>query len=152
MNEDVFLKVVAYACLYKAAEKHVGEIPIEEISITLIRKRFPRKLFQWLEEQGFHINKHEDGIYYIGDILNFAVQIIVTQELPQESRHWITLLHGDLSREEAKRAIQQANQLSDKAEKERKYQGNPCGAYGYIPVIRDGGKILFKIIEFRVII
>lgn len=50
--------------------------------------------------------------------MNFAVQIIVTQELPQESQHWITLLHGDLSREEAKRAIQQANQLSDKAEKE----------------------------------
>lgn len=81
MNEDVFLKVVAYACLYKAAEKHVGDIPIEEVSITLIRKRFPRKLFQWIEEKGFHIVKYSDGIYYIGDILNFAVQIIVTQEL-----------------------------------------------------------------------
>lgn len=53
MNEDVFLKVVGYACLYKAGERRVGDIVTDDISITLIRKRYPRKLIRWLKEKNF---------------------------------------------------------------------------------------------------
>ena len=39
LNLDVFYKTVGYACLYKAQESRVGEIPETEIAITFIREK-----------------------------------------------------------------------------------------------------------------
>lgn len=118
MNEDVFLKVISYACLYKSGEAHVGEIETEDISLTLIRKGYPRKLMQWLEKNGIKVYEKSKGIYYVDGVLGFSIQIVATGLLPKESQSWITLLNGRLSKEEAKRAISQTNLLQSKQEKE----------------------------------
>lgn len=118
MNEDVFLKVVSYACLYKASEKHVGDIEVEDVSITLIRKRFPRKLFQWFRKRDYKVDENSKGVYYVNGGLGFPIQIVVANELSAKSQRWITLLSDNLSKEEAKRAIRQASALQSKEEKE----------------------------------
>lgn len=120
MNEDIFLKVVGYACLYKAGEQRVGDIDTNDISITLIRKRYPRKLFQWLQEKNFIVyeNKQDRGIYYVEGVMGFSVQIVVTQSLSTDEQKWITLLNSQLSKHEAKRAVFQSKMLRNKDEKE----------------------------------
>lgn len=118
MNEDVFLKVVSYACLYKASEKHVGDIEVEDVSITLVRKRFPRKLFQWLRKRDYKVFENSKGVYYVKGGLGFPIQIVVVNELSEKSPGWLTLLSNNLSEEEAKRAIRQASMLESKEEKE----------------------------------
>ena len=48
MNVDTFIKVVGYACLYKANEVYVDDIQLEDITITLVRESHPYKLLKWL--------------------------------------------------------------------------------------------------------
>lgn len=111
LNVDTFFKVVGYACLYKASEKHIGDILETDITITLVRERFPRNFFNWLKKQGYSIFIHSDGIYYIENVMGFFVQIIICHDLSKESSKWLTLLNHNLNRADAKRAILQANSL-----------------------------------------
>lgn len=118
LDKDTFFKAVGYACLYKASEKYVDAIPFNDVTVTMIRKRYPRKLFEWLKEQGYSIHEQFKGVYYIYNVMGIATQIIVSKHLPKKEQKWLTLLDEKLSKEEAKRAIIQANALNNKAEKE----------------------------------
>lgn len=42
MNLNTYMKVIAYACLYKAYENHVDEIKLDEITITMVREKKQR--------------------------------------------------------------------------------------------------------------
>ena len=111
MNEDTFLKVYGYACLYKAQEKNVNDIPLEDISITLVRKGYPRKLFGWMEAHSYEVIEQYPGIYYVYREDDFPIQIIVSKYLSKENQKWLTLLDGGLSKNDAQRAIVQSNEL-----------------------------------------
>ncbi len=117
MNENTFLKVVAYAYLYKSNEIHVGDIELDEISITLVRKSKPRKLFQWLKRNGYEISERYAGIYYVTKKHSFPIQILVSKQLSKENQKWLTLLSDNLSLEDAKRTITQLDMLKEESEK-----------------------------------
>lgn len=89
MNIDTFVKAVAYACLYKANEEYVGDICLDDITITLIREQKPRELLKWFIENGY-------AVY----------------------QKWLTLLISNLSRTDAERIIVQMGALVQKDEKE----------------------------------
>lgn len=65
LDEDVVLKVFAYACLYKVQEEKLGEISIDEITLTIVRETKPIQLIKKLRVRGFQITKQYDGIYYV---------------------------------------------------------------------------------------
>ena len=48
LSIDQYSKVMAYAFLYKALGKTVNEVPVEEITVSIFRHSFPRKLFKSL--------------------------------------------------------------------------------------------------------
>ena len=85
MNVDTFIKVIAYACLYKASEVHVNDICLEDITITLIRERRPRELFKWFTKHGYEICEKYPGIYYVNKDGNFPIQVIVSSRLAKEN-------------------------------------------------------------------
>ena len=51
MNLNTYMKVIAYACLYKAYENYLDEITLDQITITMVREKKPRKLFHWFEKK-----------------------------------------------------------------------------------------------------
>ena len=65
MNLNTYMKVIAYACLYKAYEERVDDISLDEITITMVRERKPEKLFQWFENNGYQVEEVFKGIYYV---------------------------------------------------------------------------------------
>ena len=81
LNIDTFVKVIGYACLYKASERYVGEIELEDITISLIRETYPKKLFQWLKKRGFKVEEHYNGIFYVSRFSGAQIQIIVAGKL-----------------------------------------------------------------------
>ena len=93
---DDFYKVYGYTNFYKADTGKVNEIPIQELTITLVSKRYPRELIRHLEEvRHYTIDNPEEGIYYvIGDIL--PIQIIVTNRLSPEKNLWLYSLTDTL--------------------------------------------------------
>lgn len=89
LNIDDFYKVYGYACFYKADTATAGSIRMEEITISFVCSRFPKKLAAYLKKRrGLCINEQESGIYHItGDQL--PIQLIVTEELSEQENLWI---------------------------------------------------------------
>ena len=50
LSIDDFYKVYAYACFYKADTEKQNSIPISEITITFVCKRYPGKLINHLKK------------------------------------------------------------------------------------------------------
>ena len=80
--------------------KIVDKYPADEITVSMVRHSFPRKLFRAFEEAGFKINKKYPGIYYIDGYSFFKIQVIVTKELSHEDGKWLRSLHGGIGDEE----------------------------------------------------
>ena len=76
--------------------RQLFEIPIQELTITLVSKRYPRELIRHLKEvRHYTIDNPEEGIYYvIGDIL--PIQILVTNRLSPEKNLWLYSLTDTL--------------------------------------------------------
>ena len=91
-----FYKVYAYACLYQSDTDRVMEVDPEEITLTFVCMRYPRKLLGHLKEtRGIRVSRQGDGIYYLeGDAL--AMQLLVTRELSERDNYWLQHLRGDL--------------------------------------------------------
>lgn len=117
MNENTYLKVVAYACLYKSYEEHVDDIQLEEITITLVREKKPQKLFRWFEKNGYQVNEVYKGIYYVEGGNLFLTQILVSSQLSEESQKWLTLLSSNLKKKDAERIVSQIDELTENSEK-----------------------------------
>ena len=117
LNLNTYLKVVAYACLYKSYEEHVDDIMLDEITITLIREMNPRKLMHWFAKNGYQIDEVHKGIYYVTREHHFPMQVIVSSRLSKESQKWLTLLSSHLEQTDAERIVWQVDSLKQGAEK-----------------------------------
>lgn len=86
----------AYACLYQSDTDRVMEVDPEEITLTFVCMRYPRKLLGHLKKaRGMKVSRQGDGIYYLeGDAL--AMQLLVTRELSERDNYWLQHLRGNL--------------------------------------------------------
>lgn len=96
LSIDDFYKVYAYACFYKADTGLTNSIPVEELTITLVCRRYPRKLLEHLcRHRNYTVSPVDDGIYYIeGDVI--PIQLILTGKLSEEEYLWLKNLTNDI--------------------------------------------------------
>lgn len=116
LSFDTFIKGVGYACIYKANEKYINEINIEDITLTFIRSGYPSKLFRQLESYGFKITNPDKGIYYVQKPEHFPAQIIVIKDLDRKNHVWLSGLTDRLKEENAKRLVSAARLLQNKGD------------------------------------
>lgn len=105
LSIDDFYKVYGYTCFYKADTPTVNQIEVNELTITFISRKYPRKLLRHLElERGFAIQKIESEIYYIvGDAI--PIQFIVANKLSQTENLWLKGLTNQLHNYELTAAL-----------------------------------------------
>ena len=118
MNIDDFYKVNAYACLFKAQAKQVNGHPASEITITMIRQRYPERLIKVLEQDGFHVVEKKKGIYEVTGNLLFQTQIVVSDRLEGEEHIWLRSLTDRIERQEFQTLADNIMQLNEFYEKE----------------------------------
>lgn len=118
VNIDTFLKVLAYVYLYKANENYIDDIPLNELTATIVREGKPVKLFQQLEQMRFEITMPYEGIYYIKKDGFIPFQIIVSKEINWKNHVWLTALTKKLSVDHARLLIEASNDLTSQGEKE----------------------------------
>ena len=96
LSIDDFYKVYGYTCFYKSDTSQMDSIPIEELTITLVTGKYPRKLMHHLKTTlRYQVKKAESGIYYVtGD--KIPIQIIVTNRLSPEKNLWLYSLTDTL--------------------------------------------------------
>jgi hypothetical protein len=80
-----FYKVLSYAFLYAALNK----TPIEDLTLSIIEARRPRKLFQHIEEAGHSgITRTAPGIYQISGY-PLPIQVVESKKLSLEENLWL---------------------------------------------------------------
>lgn len=118
MNIDTLFKVIAYGCLYKAYAKDVDGISADDITLSLVRKRKPKKLFSYFEKEGIIIKKTENGIYIIQTGYQFLLQFIILGELNTDAHIWLTSITNTLEKEQFTKLLSAVHDLKQKQEKE----------------------------------
>ena len=108
LSIDDLYKVVGYAALYKGLGARVNEIPADDMSISVFRAGFPRKLMAELDRLGIVREKVYDGIYYVRGIINVPMQIVVTSELSGKEGAALKVLTPDANRTEVESFLEQA--------------------------------------------
>ena len=107
LSVDDFYKVYGDACFYKSDTAAVNEIPLEELTITLVSEGYPRELIRHLRDvRGYKVENTEDGIYSVaGD--KIPIQILVTRQLSRKENLWLRSLTNKLdTRENAKLLVE----------------------------------------------
>ena len=116
MEEFICIESVrfGYACFYKSDVPNINSIPIEELTITLVSKNYPRKLIHHLREvKKYRVYKKEKGIYYVqGD--QIPIQILVTSRLDPVENLWLRSLTNDLDKSKTARTLLKEYQKHEK--------------------------------------
>ena len=127
-----FFKVVSYAGLLQSNTQREQEIPPEEIRITLIGDRYPRRLLAYLKRRHrIGIEQAYPGIYYVEGLL-FPMQVVVQRELDKGENVWLSRLRQNLQMQEDVEALARAYKGKD---------GNPLYSAVMDLIVRANWKI-----------
>ena len=118
LNVDTFYKAGAYASLYKAYGDSVNERRADEITVSIIRKAKPVKLFQYFEEQRIRLENPYSGVYYVTGEVLFPTQIIVTKELDSREHIWLTALSDGMQKQQLKELLERIELVDSKLDRE----------------------------------
>ncbi len=92
-----YYKVMGYACFYQADTEKVCQIPPEEITVTFVCTRYPKKLVAYLiNNLLLNVTCAEEGIYYVEGGM-FSIQMIVIDQLLPEENFWLSRLRKNLT-------------------------------------------------------
>jgi CRISPR/Cas system CSM-associated protein Csm2 small subunit len=83
----------------------------------MLRAAYPREMFRALEEEGYAIEEHYPGIYYVTNNLRFPVQVIVTSRLSKEAHSCLRILTNNADKDDVERFLEQANKASNQGER-----------------------------------
>jgi hypothetical protein len=99
-----FYKILCYAFLYAALNK----VSVEDLTLSIIETRHPRKLFKYVEEE-WHgsITETAPGIYRITGY-PLAIQVIENKKLPFEENLWLKGLAKDLNAKAARSILEES--------------------------------------------
>ena len=114
MGIDAFYKVMGYASLYKVSNEKENGCKAEDITITLVRQRYPSKLMKYLQENNYIINKMYPGIYYVSGNILFTIQIIVSKDLGKQENIWLHSLQSSITKEIYHDLLDSIEQLDEK--------------------------------------
>ncbi len=112
---NAYFKVYAYAGLYKIGEGSTA-CDSDDITITMIRRGKPHKLFQWFEQHGCRVSAAYKGVYYIENAGFFRTQVIVAKELDDKNHIWLKALTDNMDREQAQTLIKESKELMNQPE------------------------------------
>lgn len=95
LSIDDFYKIQGYGLFYKGLRRKVNELPIENITLTIVRHSYPRDMIKMLEKSGISTEKVHQGIYRFKGVLMIPVQLVVSSQLLSGEYEGLRLLaHG----------------------------------------------------------
>jgi CRISPR/Cas system CSM-associated protein Csm2 small subunit len=108
MSIDDFSKTLGYAFLLKGYGETVNKIPMQELTVSMFRAKYPRELIAELKREGHDIEEKYQGVYYVTKELPIPVQIVVTSELNPETHSSLRILTDNASIEDVRNFLEQA--------------------------------------------
>ena len=81
LNERVIRKGCGYVNLYIGTSEHEGDVPSDQVTLSIFRATKPEKLFREMAEKGQLTVDATKGIYHVEGIIDLPFQIVITSEL-----------------------------------------------------------------------
>ena len=113
LSIDTVWKTLGYAGLYKGYAKHVDEIPEEELTITIFRTAYPRKLFLKWNEKNRTIETVAPGVYLLKGLVDIPLQIVVSKELRDEDFRALRIMTPGADENEVRRFLEDASRYTE---------------------------------------
>lgn len=117
LSIDDLYKTIGYACLFKGYGQHVGQIPTEELTMSIFRDAYPRKMLLTLEKEGHTIEEKYPGIYYVHDFL-FPTQIVVIKQLREGKHNSLKVLSTQADKSVVENFLKAAELVADLRERQ----------------------------------
>ena len=108
LSIDDFYKVQAYGLLYKGFGRKVNELPIENITLTIVRHTYPQDMLKMLRDSGVVFNNVHPGIYRFEEKLSIPVQLVISSQLPLGEYEGLRLLAKGATVEDIKTYAEKA--------------------------------------------
>ncbi|MBQ4468736.1 MAG: hypothetical protein II917_01160 [Synergistaceae bacterium] len=99
LSIDDFYKALGYGLIYKGYDRKVNELPIEDMTLTIVRHSYPRELINTLKQSGFTVDKKYPGIYRIDGKISIKTQIVVSSRLLNGEYEGLKLLASGCTKE-----------------------------------------------------
>ena len=118
LNIDVIWKCIGYAGLYKGLGGTVDAIPEDELTITIFRSSYPRKLFGQIKK-----SRHKDienpypGVYLLKGFGPIPIQVVVTRQLTDETFLALKVMMHGASEVDVRHFITETRKLKGKGVK-----------------------------------
>jgi len=81
LNSRVIRKIRGYANLFIGTAAHEGEIPEDQVTLSIFRYRKNKTLFRKMEKEGRLKNDPVPGIYHVSGMTDLPFQIVIMEEL-----------------------------------------------------------------------
>lgn len=81
LNERVIYKIIGYANLLIGTAEREGDVPANQVTLSIFRAKKNPKLFREMEEAGQLVKTGVPGIYRVAGITLLPFQIVITGEL-----------------------------------------------------------------------
>lgn len=95
LSIDEFSKAMGYSLLYKGYDRKSDEIPFDEMTLTIVRHRYPRDLISSLKKEGCTVTQIHPGIYEVSGKTFISVHIVVSSQLSKEDYLSLRLIAKD---------------------------------------------------------
>ena len=118
LSIDDFYKAQGYSLIYKGFDRKVNELPISDLTLTLVRHSYPRELIKELKAEGFEVAEIHNGIYHLRGRVSVDVQLVVTSRLPDGEYEGLKLLSKGATKENVIEYVEKAIQSGDENIKE----------------------------------
>lgn len=92
LSIDDFYKAQGYGLIYKGFDRKVNELPVEDMTITLVRHAYPREMIKALRASGFTVTQPYAGIYRFKGNISIPTQLIVSSQLPAGEYYGLKLI------------------------------------------------------------
>ena len=92
LSIDDFYKAQGYGLIYKSFDRKVNELPVKDMTITLVRHAYPREMIKALRASGFIVTQPHAGIYRFEGEISIPTQLIVSSQLPAGEYYGLKLI------------------------------------------------------------
>lgn len=88
-----------------SSDDDVRKIPQKDVTITLARDAYPRKLFESFTEKGYDYKEVAPGIFHV-DMPEFPIQVLVSSRMNEDDHLWLKAPKRGISEALAKKLLQ----------------------------------------------
>ncbi len=107
LNERVIRKVCGYANLLIGSAEHEGDIPSDQVTLSIFRAAKNSEMFAQMEKEGNLKKSETPGIYNVNGITDIPFQIVITDELKGEEYAAYRALTEKAAEEDVTRVIEE---------------------------------------------